>query len=88
MGRRIQLIWSPQSKRDLKETFAYIAQDNEEVAKDQVASLAKHVAQLQDLPELGKPARGVNLKNIRELVWGKYRIFYRLSESEVHILAV
>ena len=83
----MQLSWSQPALRDVSALQAYIAQDNPEAAKRQVALISTGVNRLLGFPELGRPGRR---PRTRELVVSKtpFIVAYMLQGEVIHILRV
>jgi toxin ParE1/3/4 len=72
----------------VSEIAGYIAQDNPVAAQSWVNTVFKKVEELKAFPESGRIVPEVNNKTIRELIYGNYRIVYRVEESTLSILTV
>lgn len=54
-----------------------------------VASIVDKVDNLSLFPEMGRMVPELNLKNVREIIYGNYRIIYKIhSTDKVEIIAV
>lgn len=81
--------WTDGAVRDIEAIAAYIAEDSEKRAKQQVQRFFERVAILEQQPSSGHPVREAGNAEIRELRSESYRIIYRmLSPDLVHILTV
>lgn len=88
MDRRIRLIWSPNAKDDLKSIQAYVAAEDRQAARRLIAKLKESVKLLPGLPEMGRKVPEYNRPDIRERIFGTYRIIYRRQPEQIDILAV
>jgi toxin ParE1/3/4 len=84
----MKLIWSPLSIDGVSEIAAYIAQENPAAAEKWVDTVFRKVEDLQDFPESGRVVSGTENKTIRELIFGNYRLIYRLEEKRISVLTV
>jgi addiction module RelE/StbE family toxin len=84
----VQVIWTDESKRDLKAIGDYLRKSSAEFAETVVFQIYESVGRLYDFPRLGRVVPEFNIHDIRELIHDGYRIVYLLHEDEVHILAV
>ena len=84
----MKIIWSPLSIDRASEIARYIAQDNPSAAKKWVETLFGKVQQLKSSPQSGRVVPETHSEDIRELVYGNYRIIYRLEEKRISILTV
>jgi plasmid stabilization system protein ParE len=88
VATRREVIWTPGARIDLDEIAAYIASDSPSSALaflEDVFAKAESLGTLSErgrvVPELADPA-------VRELLLGKYRLFYEIHGSAVVILGV
>jgi len=84
----MKVSWSPLAIDRVSEIAEYIARDNPEAAKSWVNTVFEKVASLKSHPESGRVVPEVNNRAIRELIYGNYRIVYRVEEKRVSILTV
>ena len=83
-----QIVWSPQSLRDIESIRAYIAQDSARVAELVVGRIIKAVERLKAFPESGRKVPERNDPEIREVIESPYRVVYRLRTGRVEIVTV
>ena len=85
-----EIIWSARSGADLQEIDEYISKDNPAAAKRVVQGIVNRVARLARLPRLGRKYARVTSKEVRQIIAGKYRIFYSVNEpdSRIEVLRV
>jgi plasmid stabilization system protein ParE len=83
----MRIIWTARALRHLRAVRAHIAVDRPDAADTQVMRIAKAVENLMSFPELGRPGRRTET---RELVVGRtpYIVPYRLRGETIEILAV
>jgi plasmid stabilization system protein ParE len=84
----MKIIWSPLSLDRVTEIARYIAQDNPSAAKKWVGALFDKVELLKSSPQAGRVVPETHSDDIREILYGNYRIIYRLEEKKVSILTV
>lgn len=84
----MKIIWSPLSIDRATEIARYIAQDNPSAAKKWVKTLFDKVQLLKSSPQSGRVVPETHNEDIRELLYGNYRIIYRLEEKRISILTV
>jgi len=70
------------------EIAEYIAMDNPSAAENWVDAVFKKVEELKRFPESGRIVPETDNKSIRELIYGNYRIIYRIEERRLSILTV
>jgi toxin ParE1/3/4 len=84
----MKVSWSPLAIDRVSEIAEYIARDNPETAKSWVDNVFEKVASLKPHPESGRFVPEVNSRAIRGLIYGNYRIIFRLEEKRISVLAV
>jgi toxin ParE1/3/4 len=85
----MRLIWTQEALEKVIEIEAFIATDNPERAVTFVDELIDHAE--KTLPEslrLGRMVPEIAHPHIREMLFKKYRVVYRLSQKTVEILTV
>jgi addiction module RelE/StbE family toxin len=83
-----EINWTKKSIKDLKAINDFISLDSSFYAKRFITKIIKRVDQLIDFPESGRMVPEKNTPEIRELIEGNYRIFYKLKKEKVTILRV
>jgi plasmid stabilization system protein ParE len=88
---RFRVFWAEEAVRDLEEIVCYVASASPANAKSLLAKLrgraeSLHTSPLRGrvVPELARLA----IRSWRELVQNPYRMIYRVSEKDVHVVAV
>jgi toxin ParE1/3/4 len=83
------LYWSDIAEADLDDIFDYVARDVPYYAELFVDRLIEAMDMLEDHPRIGRRAPEAGPRDdIRELIVQGYRIIYRVSTEDVHILTV
>lgn len=83
-----QITWTKKSLKDLRAIYNYISLDSVFYAARFISILIKRVDQLYEFPESGRVVPEKDTAEIRELIEGNYRIFYRLRKEKVTILRI
>lgn len=85
-----QIVWTDPALADLQGIVVYISHDDPTAAKRVGSDIVDHVETLRTFPFIGPRYPRGSHENCREIVCGKYRIFYRVSEQQkrVEILTV
>lgn len=86
--RSRKLAWSEKAVQLLEEIRERIARDDPKAAVRFVRRLKSFVSQLRDFPYLGPALEEQKDDNLRERVFGNYRIIYRVKEKTVEVLSV
>ncbi|HEV8434838.1 MAG TPA: type II toxin-antitoxin system RelE/ParE family toxin [Thermoanaerobaculia bacterium] len=84
----VQIVWTDEALAWLREIHDYISADRPDAARRVVAGILDRAEQLAEFPELGQRLRLRQIRDIRVLLYGHYRIAYRLGEDRVEILGV
>jgi toxin ParE1/3/4 len=84
----MKIVWSPLAVDRVSEIAGYIAQDNPVAAESLIITVFKKVEDLKAFPESGRIVPETDNKTIRELIYGNYRIIYRLEEKRLSVLTV
>ncbi|KPK93465.1 plasmid stabilization protein [bacterium SM23_31] len=84
----MKIIWSPLAIDRVMEIASYIAKDDSLASEKWVYSLFKKVKRLEKFPDSGRVVPETKRTDIREIVFGNYRIIYRIEEAKVSILTV
>ena len=84
----MRLIWSPQAVEDVEAIRSYVARDSEQYANLLVERIVAAVDRLAAFPRSGRVVPEVGDQSLREVVYGTYRIVYRLKPEVVEIVTV
>ncbi len=84
----MKIIWSPRSKSQLIEFAEYIASDKPEAAHRWLENVFKEVEKLKVFPKSGRKVPELNQDKIREIIFGNYRIIYKIEVEEIIIVSV
>ena len=84
----MKIIWSPLAVEKISEIAEYISRDDPIAATNWVNSIFNRARQIKSFPEIGRSVPEIRRSEIRELVYGNYRIIYRLETEQISILTV
>jgi plasmid stabilization system protein ParE len=84
----MKLIWSPLAIDRAAEIADYIAQDKPSAAEKWINTVFLKVEQLKSSPEIGRIVSEIRSKQFRELIYGNYRIIYRMEKKQISILTI
>jgi toxin ParE1/3/4 len=84
----MKIIWSPLAITRINETADYISDDNPKAAIEWVDEIFDKVKRIDKFPLSELLVPEIDRKDIRELLFGNYRIIYRISKNEIFILTV
>ena len=85
----VELNWTLESERWLRDIFNYISKDNPQAASKVIESIYQTAQILQKFPESGYLYKRNQSKHIRILLYGHYRIAYLIkTDRDIDILGV
>jgi addiction module RelE/StbE family toxin len=85
----LKIKWTNEALARLIEIEEYISKDNPERTAIFVDQLIEHAeGSLPDNPRMGRALPELVNPDIRELIFKKYRIVYRLMKNNIEILSV
>jgi plasmid stabilization system protein ParE len=84
----MRIIWSPLAVDRASEIADYIAQDKPSAAEKWIYPVFSKVEQLKSSPEIGRIVPEINDSQFRELIYGNYRIIYRIETKQISILTI
>lgn len=83
-----RIRWTDQSLDDIDNICEYIARDSQHYARLFAIQIFAKVKPLKDMPLLGKVIPEANQNDVRQIIYGNYRIIYRIKSEEIQILTV
>nr|MBF0223348.1 type II toxin-antitoxin system RelE/ParE family toxin [Desulfobulbaceae bacterium] len=84
----MKVIWSPLAIDRTTEIAGYIAQDNSTAATNWVENLFDKVQLLKSSPKSGRIVPETHRDDIRELIYGNYRIIYLIEKEKISVLTI
>ncbi|HHE74221.1 MAG TPA: type II toxin-antitoxin system RelE/ParE family toxin [Desulfobacteraceae bacterium] len=84
----MRIIWSPLAVDRASEIADYIAQDKPSAAEKWIDTVFSKVEQLKSSPEIGRIVPEIKDSQFRELIYGNYRIIYRIETKQISILTI
>ena len=83
-----KIIWAPSALNDIDFIAEYIARDSVDQAALFVSRVIEMTDQLEKFPQSGRVIPEIKNKDCRELIYGAYRIMYRIIKREIWIIGV
>ena len=83
-----KVIWAPSALGDIGSIAEYIAKDSVEMASLFISRLFDATDRLHEFSFSGRIIPEINNPDCREVVYGAYRIMYRVERNEVWITGV
>ena len=78
----MRIIWPPLAVDRASEIADYIAQHKPSAAEKWIDTVFSKVEQLKSSPEIGRIVPEINDSQFRELIYGNYRIIYRIETKQ------
>ena len=83
-----RLIWSPGALQSIDKIAEYIAMDSLFYAKIFARKIFGFGEQITLFPKSGRIVPEYGKENLREIIYGNYRIVYRIDNETINILTV
>ncbi len=84
----MKIIWSPLAIARASEIAEYIAQDKPSASEKWINTVFSNVEQLKSSPEIGRIVPEIRRDQFRKLIYGNYRIIYRIEKNQISILTI
>lgn len=84
----MRITWSPLAVERASEIAEYIAQDKPAAAVKWINAVFSKVERLASSPEIGRVVPEIKNNQFRELIYGNYRIIYRIEKKQISILTI
>jgi plasmid stabilization system protein ParE len=85
---RVKLIWTTEAEQDLQRIRQRIAKDSARAATAFANRIKRAVRRLRSFPELGAVVEERDNPELREILVGAYRVFYRWRKPDLRILMI
>jgi len=84
----MKIVWSPLAVDRVSEIAQYIAKDKPSAAEKWIKTVFSRIEQLKFSPETGRIVPEIENVHFRELIYGNYRIIYRIESEQISILTI
>ena len=84
----MKIIWSPLAVDRAAEIAEYIALDKPSAARKWISTLFSKVEKLASSPKIGRVVPEIGDQQFREMIYGNYRIVYRIEKKQLSILTI
>jgi toxin ParE1/3/4 len=84
----MKIRWTHEALLRLFEIEDFIAQDSPDRARQFVDQIIEHTKFLPDNPFSGRTVPEISNPDMRELIFKKYRIVYRINDNDIDIMTV
>ena len=83
-----KIIWSPSALKDIESIAEYISRDSSDQASLFVLRLIEMVDHLEDFPFSGRIIPEIENKSCREVIYGSYRLMYKIVKKDIWITGI
>jgi plasmid stabilization system protein ParE len=83
-----QVIWAPSALEDIEQVAQFIARDSSDQAALFVGRLIEATDRLGSVPLSGRIIPEIGHPDCREIIYGAYRIMYRVQGEDVWVTGV
>ena len=83
-----KIIWAPSALKDMESIARFIERDSIDQASLFVTRIIEMTDRLDDFPRSGRVIPEINDDHCREIVYGAYRVMYRIAKEEIWITGV
>jgi len=84
----MEIIWTKPALGDIEDIKQFIAKDSPYYAEKYTEKIITQTEKLKKFPKIGRILPEEKKENLRELIFGNYRIIYLLAENEIVIIAI
>ena len=84
----MRILWTQTAIDRLGEIHGYIRKDSPVNAQKWVESVLDKIVKLPDLPNIGRKVPEINSESIRELIFGNYRIIYKVANDSIFLMTI
>ncbi|MBI5149793.1 MAG: type II toxin-antitoxin system RelE/ParE family toxin [Candidatus Omnitrophica bacterium] len=83
-----KIIWAPSALKDMESIARFIERDSIDQSSLFVTRIIEMTDRLEDFPQSGRVIPEINDDHCREVIYGAYRVMYRIAEDEIWITGV
>jgi plasmid stabilization system protein ParE len=84
----VKVVWSALALERVVEIGEFIARDRPQAAADWIEGVFESTGRLARFPKSGRPVPESARTDLREIIYGSYRVIYRTDPEYVVILTV
>ncbi|MDT3739855.1 MAG: type II toxin-antitoxin system RelE/ParE family toxin [Candidatus Kapabacteria bacterium] len=85
----VSLNWTEQAVNDLNNVYDYISKDSKHYAIQHISRIRSKCSILKTNPLIGRIVPEFGIQNLRELIFGNYRIIYKVIDTQqIDILTI
>ena len=83
-----KIIWAPSALKDIESIARFIERDSIDQSSLFVTRIIEMTDRLEDFPQSGRVIPEINDDYCREIIYGAYRVMYRIAKDEIWITGV
>lgn len=84
----MKIIWSPLARRRVGDIGEYVSQSRPKAAEELVRAIFACVRRLEAFPLSGRRVPESARSDLREVIYGNYRVIYRVERDQLVVLTV
>jgi plasmid stabilization system protein ParE len=84
----VKVQWTRTAYRRLEEIYAYIEKDSPANASKWSDKLLKKIEGIKDFPKAGRAVPELGSESIREIIYGNYRVVYKMKGGMAYIMTI
>lgn len=84
----MKVLWTHVAFKRLEEIYEYIEKDSPASAARWSERLLKKITAIKDFPRAGRVVPEIEAVSIREIIYGNYRIIYKIKDETAYILTI
>ena len=83
-----KIVWSPRSAHNLEDICEFISKDSPRYASVFARGIINIIERTSQNPEIGRVVPEFGNNELRERIFGSYRIIYRVSNIAIEIVTI
>jgi plasmid stabilization system protein ParE len=84
----VRIVWSPVALQRVEEIVDHVSSDRPGAAREWAEGLFDLVDRLRAFPDRGRIVPELGQPSIRELIYGDYRVVYKIEGATIGVLTV
>lgn len=84
----MKVQWTQVAFRRLEEIYAYIEKDSPTNAARWAEKLLKKIDGVKGFPKAGRAVPELESVSVREIVYGNYRVIYKIKDETAYIMTI
>jgi plasmid stabilization system protein ParE len=86
--RRRRIVWTFRARQALDDAIGFVAAEAPQAAERLLIRVLDAADTLSQMAERGRIVPEIGETQIRELITSPYRLMYRVSDNDIHILSL